>query len=75
MKSFKAEYCNRMPAEARTQVTSSDTEQAHIHAAHEETYSSAIQFINDNIPRENRVVPLSLENPDTPLATTSQLLI
>ena len=47
IKSFKAEYCNRMQAEARTQVTSSDTEQAHIPAAHEETYSSAIQFIND----------------------------
>ena len=74
IKSFKAEYCNRMRAEARTQVTSSDTEQAHIPAAHEETYSSAIQFINDNIPRENRVIPLSLENQDTPLAPTSQLL-
>ena len=58
-RSFKTEYHNFIRAQERAKVNRTDTEQARVTAAHNEAFNSTLQFIQDHIVKENKVIQLS----------------
>ena len=58
-RTFKTEYHNFIRAEERAVARSTDTERALITAAHSNAFRSVLQYIHEDIIKENKIVQLS----------------
>ena len=57
--SFTTEYCNHIRAQKREQYINLDTDQDHRAAAHNEAVTMVIEYIENHIPKQNEILPLS----------------
>ena len=58
-RTFKTEYHNFIRAEERAVARITDTERALITAAHSAAFRSVLQYIHEDIIKENKIVQLS----------------
>ena len=59
-RTFKTEYHNFIRAEERAVARSTDTERALITAAHSDAFRSVLQYIQENIIKENKIATILL---------------